>query len=191
MLFLFSSLPSEAADARQLQEQRLHEALLRLAAGETDAMSVLYENSKTAVFALALSILKNRQDAEDILHDTFVQLYRMADRYDRGGRPLSWILTMTRNLCLMQLRRKSRTEVSAEDLEFPETENPFATAEDRMILQTAIRCLEDDERQIVMLHAVAGLKYREIAEQMHISLPAAVSRYHRALQKLQKHLKEA
>ena len=43
-----------------------HEALLRLAAGETDAMSVLYENSKTAVFALALSILKNRQDAEDI-----------------------------------------------------------------------------------------------------------------------------
>lgn len=54
--------------------------------------------------------------------------------YDRGGRPLSWILTMTRNLCLMQLRRKSRTEVSAEDLEFPETENPFATAEDRMIL---------------------------------------------------------
>lgn len=115
----------------------------------------------------------------------------MADRYDRGGRPLSWILTMTRNLCLMQLRRKSRTEVSAEDLEFPETENPFATAEDRMILQTAIRCLEDDERQIVMLHAVAGLKHREIAEQMHISLPAAVSRYHRALQKLQKHLKEA
>ena len=152
MLFLFSSLPSEAADARQLQEQRLHEALLRLAAGEIDAMSVLY---------------------------------------DRGGRPLSWILTMTRNLCLMQLRRKSRTEVSAEDLEFPETENPFATAEDRMILQTAIRCLEDDERQIVMLHAVAGLKHREIAEQMHISLPAAVSRYHRALQKLQKHLKEA
>ena len=138
MLFLFSSLPSEAADARQLQEQRLHEALLRLAAGEIDAMSVLYENSKTAVFALALSILKNRQDAEDILHDTFVQLYRMADRYDRGGRPLSWILTMTRNLCLMQLRRKSRTEVSAEDLEFPETENPFATAEDRMILQTAV-----------------------------------------------------
>lgn len=115
----------------------------------------------------------------------------MADRYDRGGRPLSWILTMTRNLCLMQLRRKSRTEVSAEDLEFPETENPFATAEDRMILQTAIRCLEDDERQIVMLHAVAGLKHREIAEQMRISLPAAVSRYHRALQKLQKHLKEA
>lgn len=191
MLFLFSSLPSEAADARQLQEQRLHEALLRLTAGETDAMSVLYENSKTAVFALALSILKNRQDAEDILHDTFVQLYRMADRYDQGGRPLSWILTMTRNLCLMQLRRKSRTEVSTEDLEFPETENPFATAEDRMILQTAIRCLEDDERQIVMLHAVAGLKHREIAEQMHISLPAAVSRYHRALQKLQKHLKEA
>ena len=191
MLFLFSSLPSEAADARQLQEQRLHEALLRLAAGEIDAMSVLYENSKTAVFALALTILKHRQDAEDILHDTFVQLYRMADSYDRGGRPLSWILTMTRNLCLMQLRRKSRTEVSAEDLEFPETENPFATAEDRMILQTAIRCLEDDERQIVMLHAVAGLKHREIAEQMHISLPAAVSRYHRALQKLQKHLKEA
>ena len=191
MLFLFSSLPSEAADARQLQEQRLHEALLRLAAGEIDAMSSLYENSKTAVFALALSILKNRQDAEDILHDTFVQLYRIADRYARNGRPLAWILTMTRNLCLMQLRRRSRTEVPLEELEFPESGNPFATAEDRMILQAAIRCLEDDERQIVMLHAVAGLKHREIAEQMHISLPAAVSRYHRALQKLQNYLKEA
>ncbi len=191
MLFLFSSLPSEAADARQLQEQRLHEALLRLAAGEIDAMSSLYENSKTAVFALALSILKNRQDAEDILHDTFIQLYRMTDRYDRNGRPLAWILTMTRNLCLMQLRRRSRTEVPLEELEFPESGNPFATAEDRMILQAAIRCLEDDERQIVMLHAVAGLKHREIAEQMHISLPAAVSRYHRALQKLQNYLKEA
>ena len=165
MLFLFSSLPSEAADARQLQEQRLHEALLRLAAGETDAMSVLYENSKTAVFALALSILKNRQDAEDILHDTFVQLYRMADRYDRGGRPLSWILTITLNLCRCSCAAKAVPRFPQKDLEFPEAENPFATAEDRMILQTAIRCLEDDERQIVMLHAVR-LKHREIAEQM-------------------------
>ena len=191
MLFLFTSLPADAADARRLQDQRLHEALLRLAAGDSDALSDLYENSKSAVFALALSILKNRQDAEDILHDTYVQLYRMADRYDGGGRPLAWILTMTQNLSRMLLRKKSRTEVPSEELELSGEVNPYFTAEDRLVLQTAMNCLEDDERQIVMLHAVAGFKHREIARQMNISLSAAVSRYHRALQKLQQHLKEA
>ena len=57
-----------------------------------------------------------------------------------------------------------------------------------MILETALKTLGEEERQIVMLHAVSGLKHREIAALLGLSLPTTLSRYHRALAKLQKQL---
>ena len=55
-----------------------------------------------------------------------------------------------------------------EELEFFEGEDPFLTAEDRIVLRAAMEQLEDDEREIIMLHAVAGLKHREIAASWNV-----------------------
>ena len=189
-MFFLLTVPGRDPNGREEQERQIHQALLKLAAGERDAIAEIYQFSRTRVYALALSILGNPQDAEDILHDTFIQIYRMAHRYNGSGRPMPWILTIAQNLARMKLRRKSSTELPLEDWNSFRSDDPTLTAEDRVVLDAAMSCLDAAERQIVMLHAVAGFKHREIAQLMEISLPAAVSKYHRAIQKLGKKLQE-
>lgn len=101
---------------------------------------------------------------------------------------MAWILTITRNLAYQRLRRAKR-ETAAEDI--PEEADHAILSEEtenKMILETALKTLGEEERQIVMLHAVSGLKHREIAALLGLGLPTTLSRYHRALAKLQKQL---
>lgn len=189
-MFFFLTIPSGEASRRGTQEQLIHQALLQLAAGDTGAIGEIYKHSSTRVFALALSILGNPQDAEDILHDTYIQLCRMADRYNGNGKPLPWILTITRNLARMKLRRHSSSELPLEDWQEIQTGDSALTAEDRLVLSAALTCLDETERQVVMLHAVAGFKHREIAQIVGLSLPGAISKYRRAIKKLANRLQE-
>ena len=68
------------------------------AAGDKEALAALYEQTHAAVYGFALSILKNAQDAEDVLQDTYIQVWKAAENYVSAGKPLSWIFTITRNL---------------------------------------------------------------------------------------------
>jgi RNA polymerase sigma-70 factor (ECF subfamily) len=62
--------------------------------------------------------------------------------------------------------------------------------EDKLVLETTLEILAEDERQIVLLHAVSGMKHKEIAKNLGIPLSTALSKYHRALKKLKENLKE-
>lgn len=86
----------------------LDRCIERVAMCDRDAFAVLYRSTSGAVFAYALSVLKNRQDAEDVLHDCYVNIYQTAQAYRSEGKPMAWIMTVTRNLCLHKLRERSR-----------------------------------------------------------------------------------
>lgn len=167
----------------------LDECLQQMAAGDQDALATLYEHTSAAVFSYALSVLKNRQDAEDVLHDCYLRLYAAAHRYQSHGKPLAWILTVTRNLCMQQLRERQKTA------EFPETDaglfdlaDPRLSPEDKTVLNECLQRLSDEERQIVVLHAVSGFRHREIAALLDLPLATVLSKYHRALKKLKTEL---
>ncbi len=168
------------ADPRELEQ-----LLAQTAAGEKDAFAQLYGRTRTAVYALMLSLLKNAHDAQDLTQDAFVRIWENAGRYRPGGSPMAWILTLARNLALMQLRRSARETGLDEDqwAAIPDDERAL-TPEDRHMLQSALAILNDQERQVVLLHALSGLKHREIASVLELSLPAVLSKYHRALKKL-------
>ena len=122
------------------------------------------------------------------MQDTFLAVDANADRYQPVGSPMAWILTITRNLAYQRLRRAKR-ETAAEDI--PEEADHAILSEEtenKMILETALKTLGEEERQIVMLHAVSGLNHREIAALLGLGLPTTLSRYHRALAKIQKQL---
>jgi len=70
----------------------------------TGALEALYERTKAAVYGLALSILRNPQDAEDVMQDTYIRIIRSAGRYRSQGKPMAFILTITRNLALDRIR---------------------------------------------------------------------------------------
>ena len=187
---LMSLLATGAAPATASPSRELERLLGGVAAGDRDSLAELYSRTRAAVYGLALSYLKNGQDAQDITQDTFVRVWEKAGQYRSQGKPLSWLLAIARNLALMKLRSAQRTDLLAEDewLLVPAQDSPL-TAEDRHLLDLAVNALADDERRVVMLHAVAGLKHREIASLLEMPLATVLSKYHRALKKMKQRLK--
>ena len=92
----------------QTNFKRLDDNLARMAGGDKDALADLYHATRDAVFGFALSILKNAHDAEDVLQDTYVALWQAAGDYTALGKPMAFILTVTRSLCLQKLRQHKR-----------------------------------------------------------------------------------
>ena len=177
---------------RSAERRELERLLSGIAAGRLEDMAELYDRTRTAVYSLALSYLGNAHDAQDIAHDTFVQVWERAGQYRPQGSPMGWLLTVCRNLALMRIRRADRN-VELEDMEWnsiPEQEKGLSH-EDRALLQDALSELDPTERRIVMLHAAAGMKHREIAALIEIPLSTVLSKYHRALKKLRAFMKGA
>ena len=170
--------------------EQLEPLLAGLAAGDRDSLAELYRRTRAAVYGLALSYLKNGHDAEDVTQDTFVRAWDKADQYRPQGKPLGWLLAIARNLALMKLRDRGKSQDLPEDQwENLAIENPMVTLEDRQLLTAAMAVLTDQERQVVILHAVTGLRHKEIAALLEIPLATALSKYHRALKKLKSAMK--
>ena len=151
----------------------------------TQQLEDAYDAYGTAVYRLAMAFLGQCADAEDVTQDAFVRAWENAHQYRPQGTPLAWLLTIARNLALMKLRERGRTQdMALEDWERLAAENPMVTVEDRQVLDAALTALADDERQIVLLHAVTGWKHREIAGLLELPLSTVLSKYRRALLKL-------
>ena len=180
---------AEAVGDMRLRNKEIDRALHRIARGDRDAVGEIYDLTHASVYGFILSILKNREDAEDILQDTYVKICTNADQYHEQGKPMAWILTIARNLSLMLIRSRKRFQ-DLEDYEWEAItdERTDVKGEDKILIETLMKELKDEERQIVTLHAVSGLKHREIAELLDLPLATVLSKYNRAIKKMQKAL---
>ena len=179
-------LTAQTTQRNSVEERReLDELLSGVAAGNREDLAKLYRRTRTAVYGLALSYVKNAHDAQDVTQDTFVRVWDSAHQYKPQGSPMGWLLAVARSLALMKLRQGSRQEqLEDEEWDAIPADSPAVTPEDRQMLQQAMAALAHEERQVVMLHAVTGLKHREIARLLEMPLATVLSKYHRALKKL-------
>ena len=179
-------LGAMAQEARAANPNGELEALISgIAAGSREDLAELYRRTRVAVYGLALSYLKNGAEAEDVAQDTFVKVWAAAPSYRPQGKPMAWLLTIARNLALGRLRTAARIQdLSEAQWSAFSIESDSLTADDRTVLAAALGRLSDEERHIVVLHAVCGLKHREIAQFLGLALPTVLSKYHRSLKKL-------
>ena len=167
----------------------LQQLILRVAGGEREALAELYQRTRSAVYGLALSYLKNAHDAQDLTQDVYVQVWDCAAQYRPTGSPMGWLLAVCRSLCLMRLRREERhAALSEEEWDAIPMQECGLDTEERVLLQNALESLGEEERRIVLLHAVTGMKHREIAALLELPLPTVLSKYHRALKKMRSFL---
>lgn len=170
------------------------ELLKRISSGDQDAFRELYQNTDRTIYSFILSIVRNPQDAEEIMQETFLKVWTSAASYQCQGKPLAWMFTIARNLCYMRFReRKHQADIALDELTGEEAGAfclPLENLADAMMLQSALEILKEEERQIVLLHAAAGLKHREIAANLQLPLSTVLSKYNRAMKKLEKHLRE-
>lgn len=170
------------------------ELLRRVGIGDQDAFHQLYLNTDRTIYSFILSILKNPQDAEEIMQETYIKIWTNAASYHAQGKPLAWMFTIARNLCYMKFRdQKKQADIGLDELdgeELGEVCLPLEQMTDSIVLKAALDILKEDERQIVLLHASAGLKHREIASSLQMPLATVLSKYNRAMKKLQQYLRE-
>lgn len=183
-MILFQTFHEESHASR---DEHLDSCIRLIADGSRDGLETLYRETSTAVYAYALSVLKDPHDAEDVLQECYLRIYASAPGYLSAGKPMAWIMTIAKNLCLMQLRQRQRAvDLSPEDWNRYLEDNRQMDPDERIVLAQCMSRLSEQERQIVTLHAVAGFKHREIAQFLQIPLPTVLSKYHRSMQKLKR-----
>lgn len=190
LMGIFSTLEEPIAYDKMSDEK----LLLRVAKGDKEAFQRLYQNTDKTIYSFILSVMRNPQDAEEIMQETYLKIWTSAGSYQSQGKPLAWMFTIARNLCYMKFRdQKREADIGLSDLSEMETGDycsQIEDAADRIVLQAAFHILNEEERQIVLLHTTAGMKHREIAADLDMPLATVLSKYNRAMKKLQKHLRE-
>ncbi|MDR0925076.1 MAG: RNA polymerase sigma factor [Hungatella sp.] len=191
MLFMGLMSLGEPEDYGRLSDEEL---LKKVAVGDQEAFRQLYQNTDRTIYIFILSIVRHPQDAEEIMQEVYLKIWTSASSYKSQGKPLAWMFTIARNLCYMKFReQKHDSDVTLEDLTGAETGEvcpDIEMAADKMVLLAALQILKEEEREIVLLHTSGGMKHREIAASLKIPLATALSRYNRAMKKLENYLRE-
>lgn len=163
----------------------------RIAVGDSEALEQLYHATERTLYAYALALTRNHDHAVDLIQECYLKVMGAAHLYKPMGKPLAWLFTITRNLFLMDHRKSKRlTSYDPQDFENTHHFSFVESSEDRMVLEAALTKLTEQEREIVLLYAVSGLKHKDIAEYLNLGLNTVLSKYHRALKKLKQHLEE-
>ena len=166
----------------------LETLLSKMANGNKEAFKDFYKLTNTSVYAFSLSILKSIPDAEDITQTIYLNLFSNARKYKSKGKPMAWILTIVKNLCYDKIRKDSHTEHLQDFQDYKTNITTYSTIDNKLLAEACLNILPEEERNILILHIVSGLKFREISELLLIPIGTITSKYNRALQKIKNHI---
>jgi RNA polymerase sigma-70 factor (ECF subfamily) len=159
----------------------------RLAAGDPAALAEFYDRFAALVNALALRILRDTADAEDVVQEVFLQAWRQADRFDPArGTPEAWLCTIARTRALDRLRRRvSRREDPAEAAPAPAC---LPRNVEALAVREALQGLSQDQRRALELAYFEGLTQTEIAARLDEPLGTIKTRIRTAMIRLREAL---
>ncbi len=172
-------------------KQKLNNLICSVARGYADCLDGICSIAGNRMYAAAYAIVGDRANAEDVVSDSFVKIARFAKRYDATGDPLGWILKIVRNTALDFLRkRKRRAEASTEEF-FSLTDDSYSPEkrETAIVLEQALKKLDDGERRVIYYKYYLEMTVREIASAARLSRSSAQRLIQRAEENLKKLLK--
>jgi RNA polymerase sigma-70 factor, ECF subfamily len=172
-------------------------------AGDTHAFAELVRRYEGKIFRLAQHITQNREDAEDVLQETFMKAYEHLDQFKGDSKFYTWIVRIAVNQALMKLRRRKTDKSVSLDEQIDtgedtvvreiaawgeDPEQHFSREELGQILDTAIQSLEPPYRSVFVLRDIEDMSTEETAEALGLSIPAVKSRLLRARLQLREKL---
>lgn len=179
--------------------------MLRVRQGDSAAFAELVDKYKQPVMNLVYRTLRDATEAEDVAQNVFLQVHKSAHRYEISAKFSTWLFTIARNLCLNELRRRSRHPAESIDVPHPELEdqpaqqfedNKVMSAPDSLLqgelaekIEQALAELPENQRLAILLCRQDDLSYEDIAEVLGCSLSATKSLIHRGRETLKQKLK--
>jgi RNA polymerase sigma-70 factor, ECF subfamily len=167
------------------------DVLRRIAGGDKEALGCLYDRHAGVMLALGMRIVGLRRDAEDLLHDVFLEAWRHAGDYDaRRGSVKTWLLMRMRSRCLDRVRSHAFSRTDSLDVEpmrsggADKVERHIDGARAKALLET----LPAGQREVLELGYFQGLSFSEIAHALNIPVGTVKSRVSAAMVKLREDL---
>lgn len=173
------------------KNKRIEEILSELCQEKIDLLDELYSLIKKDIYSFALSKMKNSFDIDDIIQETIVTIYKNAKLYTPRGKPLAWIITIENNLINKMYNDKNKfleldENIFNDKLIIDDSKKYI----DNGFLLKLLNHLNQDERQIISLHIVSDLKFKEIAQILNKPISTILSKYNRSIKKIQSIAKE-
>ena len=194
------SLPSpiqETAPAMPFTAGPWEGYVRQLAEGQQNALMALYDETNSLVYTLALRILGDATEAEEITLDVYVQVWQNATRYDasRGTVP-AWLITMARSRAIDRVRlRTNRARHEESRAVFPDfaavqptPEQGILIGQQQLLVRSAVAALPAEQREVIELAYFSGLSQQEMAARLGQPLGTIKTRIRLAMQKLRKQL---
>ncbi len=154
--------------SRFIDSKKVDEYLVRLRQGEGAALDSLYALTAKPLYAFCYTFTRTQQDSEDALSETYLSAVRYVDKF-RGKNGFNWLYTIAKNVCLNILRKKKRNVFV--DFADEETTNLLGLSspdpdlpDESGIIALSKSILDEKEFQILLLHAINQLKFKEIAQ---------------------------
>ncbi len=179
--------------------------MLRAKQGDGGAFTALVEKYKQPVMNLAFRTLRDLTEAEDLAQNVFVQVWKAGPRYEPTAKFSTWLFTIARNLCLNEIRRRTRHPAESLDQTRDDADDqPLYQVEDKRVapateellrgelvekVDAALAGLPENQRTALLLCRQEELSYEEIATVLGCSLSATKSLIHRARETLKLRLK--
>ncbi|MFO8087560.1 MAG: sigma-70 family RNA polymerase sigma factor [Bacteroidales bacterium] len=156
--------------------------------GKSKAQKALYDRHAKAMLGVCLRYVKDKSEAEDILQEGFIKVFKNLDKYNGKGSLTGWIYRIMVNTALNYLRSKNKVQFVEYDEDIPDTYNDdtVEVGYTRNQFMNAIQSLPDGYRIVFNLYIIEEYKHREIAEQLGISINTSKTQ----LAKARKMLKE-
>src|SRR5215467_11015697 len=189
-----------AVDKRLERNARLMELLARTALADKKAFAELYQLSAPHLYAVALRILREAGAAEEVLQESFVNVWHHAGSYVAArSQPLTWLTSIVRNRCLDQLRRREVETVTMDDEEDGVTvaaEGPtplemLLSGADARAVRACVEALDAGPKQAIALAFYQGLSHSELAKHLRQPLGTVKSWVRRGLERLKACLESA
>jgi len=175
-------------------------ALERMARGDHDALTELYDRHGRIVYSLALRIVRDPRDAEEVVQDVFAQAWRQSSRYSAGrGSVIAWLMTLTRSRAIDRARgRRARPDATSDSAAIVDVSDSGASADEQLAwiaqaaqVRAALAALPLLQRVAIELAFYEGLTHTEIADRLEQPLGTVKTRIRQGLLKLRDQLSGA
>ena len=150
-----------------------------------DSFDLFYNETSRAVYIFVYDILKNREKTEDVLQETYMRFIYTIDRYQKNTNVMNYLITIARNIAI-NVYNKEKKHIN--DNEIINGIKEDETKEDLFYL---LDYLDKTEREIVILHIIDKLKFREISDLLNMPLGTVLWTYNKAIKHLKKEVKKS
>ncbi|MCF0141973.1 MAG: RNA polymerase sigma factor [Parasporobacterium sp.] len=169
-----------------MTDQEFYVSIRKMQAGDREGLREVYEAYNTFIYSLTLSVLKNKENAEDVTTDFFIKLWDISGTFIERGGHKTWMATIARNMSIDFLRKNVR-EIATEEMDDQRTtESAEREALGTICFADAMKMIDGSEAEIINMKIVGQLTFKEIAEMLNMPMGTVTWKYQNGIKKLKK-----